>query len=90
MRLGPNLDVTRIRGTLEVELQDGRKGTVEVDLDVSSPLTEWGIQRKYHNQDDLWYRGPNRLESTTYSVTVPPSVHQEDPAFTLRVHTGEG
>ena len=87
MQLSENIRAMRITGTLDVELEDGRTATMEVDLDVSDPRTTWGVDGHY----DERARGPvlalGGRYATTYSVTIPTSLRREDggATWTLRV-----
>lgn len=89
MRLSQNIEATRVHGTLDVELADGRTAIVEVDLDVSDNRTAWGIEHQYNNPEDFGlFSGPVRVVSTKFYVEVPPSIHRDDdPPFTLRIPT---
>lgn len=86
MNLSQNIVATRIHGTLTVDLEDGRTATIDVDLDVASQETVWGVDRHY--ADDAWRPPfsprPVLPDATTFSVRVP-GFGQNDPPFLLRI-----
>jgi len=85
--LSQNIRAMRVHGTLEVELEDGRTATVEVNLDVSSALTAWGIEQIYNSESEGW-RTFARPIATKFYVEVPPSLHRDEGhPFVLRIPT---
>jgi hypothetical protein len=87
MRLSQNIRATRVKGTLEVELEDGRTGTLEVDIDVSIPGTAWGVEHQYSEPDQFrYFSDPVRLLSSKFYVELPSSIHRsDDPSFLLKI-----
>lgn len=87
--LSQNIRAKRVHGTLEVELEDGRTGTLEVDVDVSLPGTTWGLEHIYNDHRDFDFStAPARILATKFYVELPSSIHRsDDPPFTLRIPT---
>ena len=91
MQLTQNIRANRIQGTLQVHLDDGRTATLEVDLDVSHALTQWGVKRVYSDEDlGLPNPRPTLPLHTTYALQVPTTrVPQASDPFTLRIPAEE-
>jgi len=85
--LSQNIEATRVHGTLDVELADGRTATVEVDLNVSGDGTAWGVEHMYADRPEFeWSSFPVRIIGTKYYVELPSSVHRDNEhEFTLRI-----
>lgn len=83
-----DIRATRVTGTLDVELEDGRTATLEVNLELPEG-SQWGIDRDYDG-DDLGHRAVRHLhpDTITYSARVRrPS--QIDPPFILQIPAEE-
>jgi hypothetical protein len=85
--LSQNIRATRVHGTLEVDLEDGRTATLEVDLDVSGHPSAWGVEHMYAEPPELeWSAVPVRIIGTKYYVEVPSSIHRDvDHEFVLTI-----
>lgn len=90
MEISQNIRATRVTGTLDVALEDGRTATLEIDLDVSDPNTGWGVDHEYAEEPGFPYVRLGRRLSTTFSVRIPASLQgNSDPLFTFRVPTNQ-
>jgi len=85
MELIANVRAVRAKGTLDVELEDGRTATLEVNVDLSD-FAEWGVDREYDDDDTLGrccLRIVRPKSETWYLRLRNP--RQEEPLFTLHV-----
>lgn len=90
MQLSQNIRATRVTGTLDIDLEDGRTATLEVDLDVSDPDTAWGVDHDYVTSDMGLTRSLTQRVATTFSVKIPVNLrHDEGGMFTLRIPVGD-
>lgn len=85
--------ITRIKGTVALELEGGGTGYLEVDFDVSSPLASWGFERRYsddgHDDFHLVSRVPKYPLDETYSLTIPTDSRREGPTVRITIPTDE-
>lgn len=92
MQLPQNTRAVSAKGTLDIELEDGRTATLEVDVDLSQDGTEFGVDHEYSEWTSGVTLSLGRCVATTHSLRIPTSLSREDggATWTLRIPVGEG